>query len=93
MNKKNNKLTLNKQIVANLNGQDMEGVKGGAIFTLNQWCPLLYELATKVIEMTCKECFSGDARGICETDLCYSNACTQPSGITCYGGSACAKCG
>ena len=89
MNKKINKLALNKQIVANLND-----VRGGECFTIKTCLTTVFEPITfPIIVKSIEKCFSGDARGLCKTDLCtVSQDCANTDYMSCYGGS-CAKCG
>lgn len=92
----NKKLALNKQIMANLDGQAMSDVKGGGIFSLQKWCSIVYETITELIHASMEHCFSGDPKGLCETDLCTficeTNGCQGTEYNSCYGGS-CGKCG
>lgn len=96
--KTNKKLALNKQIMANLDGQAMGDVKGGGIFSLQAWCKELGKTISQTIIFSWQHCFSGDdQKGICETDLCtivcQSNGCGGGTDYaSCYGGS-CGKCG
>lgn len=87
--KTNKKLALNKKIVASLDAQSMGAVKGGGT-----WIELLKIIIVETIHMTVYECFSGDPKGICETDLCTVScqSCPCTEYVSCYGGS-CGKCG
>ena len=88
------KLALNKQIMANLDGQAMGEVKGGGIFSLQAWCKPIGETIIETIILSWQHCFSGDPKGICKTDIfCQTDGCQGGTEYnSCYGGS-CGKCG
>ncbi len=91
--KTNKKLSLNKHIVSNL-----DDIKGEGIFTLQKFCKEIGETIIITIQVSWDHCFSGDPKGICQSDLCtiicQSNGCNGATQeyASCFGGS-CGKCG
>lgn len=87
--KTNKKLSLNKQIVSNL-----DDIKGEGIFTLQRFCKEIGETIIITIQVSWDHCFSGDPKGICQSDLCTAScqSCPCTEYVSCYGGS-CGKCG
>lgn len=98
MNKKNKKLQLNKQIISNLDEiTNLNDIKGGGLLTRGKWCRIIVDTIIETVLYSVEQCFSGDPKGICQTDVCTFVCETNGCGggteyVSCYGGS-CAKCG
>ena len=86
MNKKNNKLALNKQIVANLNEHEMNSVKGGYNLTMYDcifgW--LFGEAAHYLVSGDNRGCYSKDAYQGC------TEGCSKDCSHTCFSAAKCA---
>lgn len=95
---KNNKLSLNKQIMANLDNLAMGEVKGGGLQTWygNDCIDEITDFIIETMVKSVQHCFSGDPKGLCKTDICTficeTNGCHGTEVNSCYGGS-CGKCG
>lgn len=87
MNKKNKKLALNKQIMANLNSQTMSKVKGGEDKAFPTGEAICFWASLVLCPVIGNWLYSDLADKICATDTCFSKQenCTQ------WG--SCGKCG